>query len=194
MIDLPDFGYVNRVISPVYSGGVADGSLGGPSDYIDRPGYRYSVQFDLPPLPASKEARRLETLLEQGSGEDVSYPFPLDVRSIVSGPALVDGSNAVGASLKLKGLVPGFVMRMGQAFAVILADGTGFIHKAKTEQIAGDDGKMTVPVFPLTRTTFTDGLTVEIERPRIRGILSYQGSTQPAHGRRGFSFTITERR
>lgn len=194
MIDLPDFGYVNRVITPVYAGGAADGSLGGPSDYIDRPGYRYSVQFDLPALPSSKEARRLETLLEQGSGEDVSYPFPLDMKSIVAGPALIDGSNPVGASIKLKGLVPGFVLRVGQPFTVLLGDGTGFIHKAKTEQIASNLGKMTVPIFPLTRTAFTDGLTVEIERPRIRGILSYQGSTQGAFGRRPFSFTITERR
>jgi hypothetical protein len=35
---------------------------------------------------------------------------------------------------------------------------------------------------------------VEIEHPRIRGTLSWDGSTQPAYGRRGFSFTITERK
>ena len=194
MIDLPDHGYVERQIVPIDPGGTAEGTLGGPSDFIDRPGYRYSVRYTLPPIPSEKEARIFEALLEQGSREDVSYPWPLDVRAVVSGPAVVDGSTPPGSVIPMRGMVPGSVIRVGQAFAVILADGTGFIHKAKTEAIVDDAGEVVVSVFPLTRTTFADGLTIEIERPRIRGILNWDGSTQGAHGRRGFSFTITEKR
>lgn len=194
MIDLPDHGYVNRTITPVDAGGNADGSLGGPSDYIDRPGYRYSIQFELPPIPSAKEARMFETLLEQCSRSDASYPWPLDEKACVAGSPVVDGSNAPGATLKLRGLTPGCVIRVGQPMAVILADGTGFVHKATAQASAGDDGKATVSVFPLTRTTFADGLKVEVERPRIRGQLSWQGSQQGSFGSRPFSFTITERR
>lgn len=194
MIDLPDYGYVDRKISPLDPGGVAEASLGGDPDYINRPGYRYAVQFDLPYIPSAKEARIFESLLKQGSREDVSYPWPLDVKAVVAGAPLIDGSNPPGASVKLKGLVPGCVIRVGQPFAVVLADGSGCIHEATEKVIAGDDGKATVSAFPLTRKTFTDGLVVEIEKPRIRGVLSWDGSTQGAFGARPFSFTITERR
>lgn len=194
MIDLPDYGYVERRIIAVNPGGVAEGSLGGPSDYIDRPGYRYAVQYTLPPIPSVKEARIFEAMLEQASREDASYPFPLDVKSFAAGVPLVNGSSPAGSVIPVKGLTPGFQFRIGQPFAVVLADGTGCIHKATEATLADGAGTAVVPVFPLTRMTFADGLTIEVERPRIRGILSWDGSTQPAYGRRSFSFTITERR
>lgn len=194
MIDLPDYGYVSRIITPLDPGGTADGALGGPSDYIDRPGYRYSVQYELPPIPSAKEARQLETLLEQASRDDVSYPWPLDQKSLAAGSPVVNGSTSPGAVIPMRGLQPGFAFRIGQPFAVVLADGTGFVHKATAQVLVGDTGLASVPVFPLTRTTFADGSTVEIELPRIRGILSWQGSTQGASGTRSFTITITERR
>lgn len=199
IIDLPDHGYVNRTIHAVSTGGVAEGSLGGASDYIDRPGYRYAVQFDLPAIPSAKEARIFENLLEQANGAvlprpDVSYPWPLDMKAIPAGAPLVNGSSAPGAVIPLKGLTPGSVIRVGQPLAVIIADGTGFIHKATAEAIADGAGHVTLSVLPLTRATFADGALVEIEKPRIRGTLSWDGSSQGSYGRRGFSFTITERR
>jgi hypothetical protein len=194
MLDLPDHGYIECRVFAVDAGGPADGSLGGASDYINRPGTRYGVQFTLPQIASAKDARIFQSLLEQGSREDVSYPWPLDMRSLAAGVPLINGSTPPGASVPLKGLVPGFVMRVGQPFAVVLADGSGSIHKARSEAIADNAGHATVPIFPWTRTTFADALVVEIEHPRIRGILSWDGSTQPAYGRRGFSFTITERK
>jgi hypothetical protein len=192
MIDLPDYGYVNRRIVPIDPGGTADGSLGGPSDYINRPGYRYSVQYDLPPI-AMNDARVFESLLEQASRNDVSYPWPLDQRSLAAGAPLINGSNPPGSAISIKGLAPGFQFRVGQPFAVILASGVGFIHKATSVVNVGNTGIATVPIFPLSRTTFTDGLVVELEHPRIRGILHYEGSAQGPNGTRSFSFTITER-
>jgi hypothetical protein len=194
MIDLPDHGYVSRQFIAIDPGGRVDGSLGGPSDIIDRPGYRYGVQYTLPYLASSKEARIFEALLEQGSREDVSYPYPLDIKAIVAGPAKVNGSSPPGAVIPVKGLVPGTMFRIGQPIAVVLADGTGCIHKVKTAVIADNAGHATLSVFPLTRMTFADNLVIEVERPRIRGILSWDGSTQEAFGARPFTFTITERR
>lgn len=200
MIDLTDYGYVERRVSIVDAGGAATGSLGGPSDYINRPGTRYAVSYTLPMIPSGKEARLFESLLEQGSRDDVSYPFPLDFSPGAevypawgaAGP-LISGSVAVGAVVNLKALVPGYVIRAGQPLAVIHL-GIGYVHKATAQVIADSSGMATVSVNPLTRVAFTDSDTVEIERPRIRGLLSWDGSTQGAYGRRGFSFTITERR
>lgn len=198
-IDLPDHGYVSRTIRPVNLGGIAEGSLGGPSEYIDRPGYRYAVQFELPMLGSAKDARLFENLLEQANGgvtprPDVSYPWPLDFKPVPAGAPLVNGSSPPGATIPLKGLIPGCVIRVGQPLAVIIADGTGFIHKATAEAIADNSGLATVSVLPLTRATFPNNAVVEIAHPRIRGTLTWDGSAQGSFGRRGCSFTITERR
>lgn len=194
MIVLPDHGYLEVRVFAVDAGGPADGSLGGGSDYINRPGYRYGVQYTLPQIPSAKEARIFQSLLEQGSREDVSYPWPLDFRPSAAGAPVIDGSTPPAGIIPMRGLVPGVVLRVGQPFAVVLADESGSIHKVRTETIADDSGEASVPVFPLSRTTFADGLMVEIGHPRIRGLLSWDGASQPAHGRRGFSFTITERK
>lgn len=194
MLNLPDHGYVNYQLTPIDAGGKIDGSMGGPADIIDRPGYRYSIRYDLPALPTADDARVFQLMLEQASREDVSYPWPLDIKSRVAGTPLVSGSSAPGSTLPVKGLIPNFQFRIGQPMAVIIADGTGFIHRAASATIADGSGNATVPVFPLTRTTFPDNAVIEVERPRIRGVLSWEGASQGTFGARPFSFTITERR
>lgn len=200
MLDLPDYGYVSRRIVPIDPGGVADGSLGGPSDYIDRPGYRYSVQFELPQLPM-REARQFETLLEQASRDDASYPWPLDFKPAVTGSSTISGSpwpavngaNPVGATLAIKNLLPGYPFRQGQPISLVQG-AFGYVHRVVDAVVADGTGHATVSLFPLTRVGFVDNDRVEVENPRIRGILSWEGSSQGAYGRRGFTFTITERR
>ena len=201
MINLPDYGYQEHSVSFVDSGGVAEGSLGGPSDYIARPGLRFSVHYTLPPLPSDNEARLFQSMLERGLREDVSYPFPLDFRppQASGGQGAVNGSVPAGSSLPLRNLYPSYPFYVGQPLAVvsspgIAAGGLGSIHRVTAAAIADGSGLVTLSVFPWTRTAFVDGNEVEIERPRIRGILSWDGSTQPAHGKRPFSFTITERK
>lgn len=192
MIELPDHGYANYQLTPIDTGGVAQGTLGGPSDIIDRPGYRYSVAFTLNPLRARDAARIFQNRLELGSRDDVSYPWPLDYRPPVAGTPLVDGASPAGAVIPLKGLLPGYSFREGQPLAVI-SGGVGFIHRASAPTIAEPDGTVLLPVFPLTRAAFADNDVVEIERPRIRGSLEWGGAQQGATGSRGFQFAITER-
>lgn len=195
IIDLPDYGYVWRSIQPVNAGGAVPGSLGGPSDYMDRPGYRFSVTYQTRELRSSDEARRFEALLEQGSGNDVSYPWPLDYAPMGVSPTgvpLINGASPAGDNIPLKGLVAGFQFRLGQPLAVI-SGGVGFIHKVRTTTIVPNGGTVVLPVFPDTRVAFINGDLVEVQKPRLRGILTYDGSEQPAYGRRAFRFTITER-
>jgi hypothetical protein len=197
MIDLPDYGYVMRSIQPIDPGGALPGTLGGPSDYMSRPGYRYAVTYQLRELPSAYEARRFEALLERGSQEDVSYPFPLDFAPGPSCPLggipLIHLTNPAGGSLLMNGLLPFYQFKMGQPFSV-QRGGLGYIHRAAESTFADSEGHVTVPVFPLTRITFGENDVVEIQKPRIRGILTWEGSDQPAYGRRAFRFTITERR
>lgn len=192
MIELPDHGYGQFQLSPVDSGGVVEGSLGGPTDIIDRPGYRYALTFALNPLRSRDAARLFQSKLEQGSRDDVSYPWPMDFRPAPAGVPLVDGASPTGAVIPIKGLLPGYAFREGQPLAVI-SGGFGFIHRAAAPTIAEDDGTVVLPVFPLTRRAFLNNDVVEIEHPRIRGALTWGGMTQGAMGSRSFEFTITER-
>lgn len=193
MIDLPDYGYVSCQVSPIDPAGVIDGSLGGPSSIIDRPGYRYAVQFTLPSLSTTKDARIFQALLEQGARDDVSYPWPLDSRASPAGTPLIDGASPAGSVIPIKGLLPNYQFKHGQPIAVI-SEGIGFIHKASAATTANGSGAVSLPVFPLTRKGFLNNDVVEVERPRIRGLLSWSGAAQEAFGARPFTFTITERR
>ena len=138
MITLPDYGYADYSITPVDPAGVVDGALGGPSDIIDRPGYRYAVHYTLPLLSA-KDARIFQSLLEQGARDDVSYPWPLDDKAIVAGSPLVDGASPAGSVIPIKGLPPYYQIRQGQPIAVI-SEGIGFVHKATAATSANASG------------------------------------------------------
>lgn len=192
MLELPDHGYVGYQLSPIDPGGHANGILGGPTTTIDRPGYRYAVTFTLPSLGTTKDARIFQSLLERGAREDVSYPWPLDVRAAPAGVPVVDGASPAGAVIPIRGLVPNYQFKQGQPLAVI-SGGVRSIHKATTAQAADASGDLTLEVFPLTRRAFADGDTIEVERPRIGGTLAWDGAAQPVYGSRPFSFTITER-
>jgi hypothetical protein len=192
MLDLPDHGYVSYQITPIDPAGVIEGALGGPSTIIDRPGYRYSIQFMLPAIRTADDARIFQSLLERGARDDVSYPWPLDYKPPVAGVPLVNGASPAGSVIPVKGLLPNYQFRQGQPLAVVSA-GIGFVHKVTAPTMADASGNATLPVFPLTRKGFSDGDTVEVERPRIRGALSWSGASQEAFGSRPFTFTITER-
>jgi hypothetical protein len=192
MIDLTDYGYTDYQLTAIDPGGAVDGALGGPSDFIDRPGYRYSMQFTLPPLPSAKEARIFQSMLEQGARDDVSYPWPLDFKSVAAGSPKVNGASPAGTVIPIYGLPANYQFKQGQPVAVI-SEGIRFIHKATATISANGSGQVTLPVFPYTRKAFLNNDVIEVERPRIGGILNWQGAQQPSFGARPFTFTITER-
>lgn len=192
MLDLPDHGYVDYQMLVIDPGGTVDAILGGESTTIDRPGYRYGVQFTLPPLGTSDDARKFQAMLEQAAREDVSYPWPLDFKAPPAGLPMVDGASPAGAVIPIAGLVPYYQFKVGQPVAVVSGE-RGSVHKAREATSADASGNCILPVFPYTRRTFADGDAIEVARPRIRGVLSWDGAQQPAHGRRPFTFTIMER-
>lgn len=191
MIDLPDLGYTSSQVTFVDPAGVIEGSLGGPSQIIDRPGLRYAVQYTLPHLPAAL-ARQIQILLEQGLRDDVSYPWPMDNATLSGGSPTIATNSPAGAVIPITGLPPSFIFRAGQPFSII-SEGTGFVHKATTEQVADASGNIILNVWPITRKTFLAGDKIELGEPRISGVLSWNGSPQEAYGGRPFSFSITER-
>lgn len=192
MLDLPDHGYLDYQLTKIDPGGTVDGIMGGTSTTIDRPGFRYAITYMLPALGVTKDARIFQMMLEQGSREDVSYPWPLDFRPPPAGTPLVNGASPAGAVIPVNGLRANFQFLQGQPIAVISGD-FGSVHKVTEATSADGSGAVTLPVFPHTRWAFADNDVVEVEHPRIRGVLTWDGAQQPAYGKRPFSFTITER-
>jgi hypothetical protein len=197
MIDLPHYGYLNATFQPNNPGGSIPGELGGPDDYMARPGYRYAIQYTLPMLNSADEAREFQFLLEKASqGEDVSYPWPLDFNPGASSPSgsspKVSATNPAGGVIRMKNLLDSYQFKLGQPVAVI-SGGVGYIHRAAEIMFADGGGTIVLPVFPWTRTTFNVDDVIEIQNPRIRGRLIWEGVPQGSFGRRGFTFTIVER-
>jgi hypothetical protein len=191
MLDLPDHGYVDYQLTAIDPGGTTEPIFAGEATTIDRPGYRYAITYLLPALPMT-EARIFQSLLERGAREDVSYPWPLDFRPPIAGAPLVSAASPAGATIPVKGLTANYQFRQGQPFAVV-SEGRGFIHKVTAVTSANASGNATLSVFPVTRKAFLLNDVIEVEKPRIRGVLTWQGAQQPAHGARPFTFTITER-
>jgi hypothetical protein len=191
MIDLPDHGYSSFKLRLIDPGGAVSGSLGGDDDIIPRPGIRYAIEFTTG-LLSSVDAQIMQVRLEAGARDDVSYPWPLDVKPRVAGAPVVNGASPAGNVLPVKGLLPGYPFVEGQPLAVI-SGGLGYIHRVTVPLEADGAGNAVLTVLPWTRTTFNDLDVIEIERPRIRGLLQWDGPSQGNIGARPFTFTISER-
>lgn len=192
MLDLPDHGYTDYQLGKIDPGGNVDPILGGEATTIDRPGYRYVLQIAIPAIPSASDARIFQSLLERGSREDVSYPLPLDFRPGPAGTPVVDGSSPAGAVIPIRGLTANYQFKAGQPVAVV-SGGVRGVYKATSAQSASAGGNIVLEVFPITRRSFSDGDTVEVEKPRIGGILTWDGASQPSFGSRPFTITIAER-
>jgi hypothetical protein len=130
MIDLPDYGYTEPLDrAPIDPAGVVDGALGGPSDIIDRPGYRYAVQFTLAgaakrqrgsDIPNAARARRARRCVVSVAARHEGPP-PASLLLTVHRPT--------GSVIPIKGLAPNYQIKQGQPLAVI-SEGIRFIHKA----------------------------------------------------------------
>jgi hypothetical protein len=192
MIDLPDVGYNQKSSRLIDAGGVVQGSLGGPDDILDRLGVRYALTITTA-LLSGDTMWEFQALLEQGSRDFVSYPFPLDFRPLSVGTtAQADGSVPPGAALAMAGLPVGYVIHLGQI--VSINDGFGSVHRVTGPVTADATGHAVLPVFPWIRRTIPNATPIEIEKPRIRGTLQWQGPQQGAFAAQSFTFTIQEAR
>jgi hypothetical protein len=194
MIDFPDYGYVQNNVQLLDAGGIASGELGGPFDIIDRPGLRYGVSYSTPTLNM-KKAQEFQAYLERGLRDYVSYLWPLDFRplSVTSSNAHVNGLTPAGSTVVLAGLPGGYALKRGQPLS--FTNGSFWsIHRVVDPVHADGTGAVTVEVFPWTRFTLPNASLVEITKPRIRGVLTWDGASQPSFGGRSFSFGIKEAR
>ena len=73
---------------------------------------------------------------------------------------------------QLRGFTPGYAVRFGQAFSLVHA-GRYYLQFAADQAIAGSDGRLSMPIFPMLRVIPNDG-DVFSAVPMIQGSLSGQ--------------------
>jgi hypothetical protein len=179
---LLDFGFINRP------------SSGAPAQRYDRLGSRYSMEFELPPLPGDV-ARVVKARLTKAKRDGLRMPVPLMGGQQGSpGAAVVDGTDSVGTLLKLRGLTPGWFAREGFWLNVTDADGALYLHDIAEPVRAASDGTAELTLGIPLRCVLADGAAVRIANPVIEGLVTSEVGWSDPVGRivSGIAFTVEE--
>ena len=145
---------------------------GGPTQTLLRLGTRHAHDFTVPPMETEPHGRIWSAKLRMAKLYGALLPFGQDGLNIgAPGAPLIDGSGQSGSAIALKGFRPWYAVRLGQAFSLVHA-GRRYLHFAAEQGIAGADGKMALPIFPMLRVIPDDADVCEFGRPMIQGSLS----------------------
>ena len=155
-------------------GGALTPQNGGAVQTLLRLGTRHALDFTIPTMPTEPLGRIWAAKLRLAKLHGALLPFGQDgmftnyVGAQVQ--AFVDGAGQSGSTLVIRAWERS-ELRLGQAFSLV-SNARRYLHFAADNVIAGDDGTMTVPIFPMLRVIPNDGDVVEIARPMIQGSLS----------------------
>lgn len=183
--------------APVVFGGWQTPPTGGVETWLGFMGSRMSLTIETPNLKPEPDSRLWTAALLDAwmTGETVAYPFPqpgLLTRVSSRQPIVVDGADQGGMVLAMRGFGRGSVVRRRQFFSLIHG-GRRYLHYAREETVAADDGTMMLPIGPMLRVSPLDGDVCDFV-PMIEGKLSGDASGWkiiPARVQ-GLTFTITE--
>ena len=153
-------------------GGVLTPFLGGPEQILVRAGTRFGVRVTIPPLRTDDLGRVYVARLLQGRTNGVLMKWPnLEFDPGTPGTPLVATHTASGSSIALKGLTPGYIIKEGQYFSIIIG-GKRYLHMATANVTASGTGTATVNIFPLLRKAAAVDNVVELAQPMIEGFVS----------------------
>lgn len=174
-------------------GEVQSTATGSDDAWLDRLGARYEVDFTMRPM-SDEQSWDWSDLEEKRSSVVMTLRQPgLDTG--MPGAPVVDGSGQSGSNIALKGLTPHYVIRRRQ-WIPIITGGQRYCYRAKSEVVAGADGKVVIPIRPMLRKPHVNNDVVELADPKIEGIPTV---SDDAWGIRAddrlvyLSFTIRER-
>lgn len=191
MIELPTSpGTRHAEIEPIDMG-FTQRAANGSGLRIDRPGNRYRMVIEWPPMTYD-QARVFEVRLERARSEGLRYPVSL-VGSTQGAPGatVVDGGDSGGTTLKLRGGNPGYLFKEGY-WLTLTKSGTGYLHKVASGGKVGSDGKIVLTVEPPLRVFPADGNAVEAARPTIEGEVTFERWQHPVNRIVSLSATIEE--
>lgn len=173
MIELPDWpGPAAADLALMDFGTLLTPSLGGPVQRVERMGNRFRLAVTMPPMQADKLGRQWVAALVRGKQEGARIDIPLG--GFKPGPAgspVVDGAGQSGRSLAVTGASANYVVRDGQWFNHIDADGNRLTYMNVGETVLDASGQGVLTIEPMLRAEPGDGDALEFERPSIEGFI-----------------------
>lgn len=181
-------------IRPLNFSGTQEGTLGGPSLPIPRPGDRFAVDITTTQLLQDAESRLLIAALFQATTDDARIRFRQPNRRSRGFPAVVDGSGQSGRTLNVRGLPARAAFDRGEFFSLI-HNGQRYVYMTAGAAKAGADGRAAVPIWPMLRTLTVDASVCEFAAPYIEGQLVGfdKGAGFERNRTKPLSFSIVER-
>lgn len=161
---------------------------------VDRPGSRFRLEVSFPVMRADT-ARVFISRLIAAKSEGLRMPYPLlGVNQGNPGNPVVNGSGAIGSTLPVRGLTPGYQIKEGFWLTVIDADGIYYLHNVRANVFANASGQATLTIKPILRAPLADGDTILLGNPMVEGVIEELSSFPLglADLVDGLSFTLEE--
>ena len=137
---------------------------------VDRKGSRYRADFSFGPV-YSDIARALIADMLEAKQSGIRLPYPLLEPQGPSGLPRLNGASGGGTSLPIKGLIPGYVCRVGFWLSIESAAGKHHLHNVQVGGIANAAGELTVTVKPEIQFPFADNSVINLDKPMIEGVI-----------------------
>ena len=172
---------------------ILSSNVGGPDQRIARLGDRWTFESVCRPMAAA-QANPIITALLLGLSEKLVARVPQPGFEIGNpGNPAVSGGGQAGRNLAINGFAPGYKVRNGQFFSVVVA-GVRYLHRATADVTANGSGSAIVPILPMLKVSPPNGATCEFADPKIEGFVegNEQGWTLGLVANVGLTFKINE--
>lgn len=160
-----------------------------------RKGSHYSFEFILEPMDQAEALTWLD-LRNEADTVLIDIPQPgLEIGTpATSGVPLVNGSGQSGASLSIKNLTPGYVIRKGQVFSHHGSDLVYRTYVAAAAATANGSGLATVTLETMLTWPPLNNEGVHLAAPRLEGFASVERGSWllDGNGYHNIRFTVEE--
>lgn len=136
---------------------------------VDRPGSRWALNINYPPMMPSVSAKFTARFV-RGKSDGVRIGLPLIVPQGAPGSPVVNGAGQSGRLLSVRGLTPGYAVKEGFWLNIVRASsGKSYLHQVFGTSFADAVGNAIIDLNPGLRAPFANGDLVELARPWIEG-------------------------
>jgi hypothetical protein len=172
------------------------GVLGGEDLQVSRIGDRFAVDVSTAQLRQDAESRGLIARLMEATTADalIELRLPNRPKPIGSG-IVVDGASQAGSVLNLRGAYRQTEFVHGRFFSVV-HDGIHRVHMVRGRVMAGADGRVALPIWPMLRFLTADGDVCHFDQPMIEGqLIGFErGAGFERNRTKPLAFSIQERK
>ncbi len=183
-------------VRPRLFSGNQEGVLGGEDLPIPRMGDRFVADFLTSQLRQDAQSRDLIALLMEATtaGALIELRVPNRPKPIGSG-IVADGAGQAGSVINLRGAYPNTEFVRGRFFS-ILHSGVHHVYMVRGRVMAGADGRVALPIWPMLRFLTEDADVCHFDQPMIEGqLIGFdKGAGFERNRTKPLTFTVQERK